>query len=114
VSGDIKTRISTLEAPYRREIWLDDMQFESGMRLLRCDDQGGPTLHATRSRRSNGRSVGPNHVELGTLRARGRLAMMPLPCISDAASAVDANGSPHPNPQAVGLPACRLRRVEIG
>jgi hypothetical protein len=40
--------------------------------------------------------------------------MMLLPCISDAASAVDANGSPHPNPQAVGLPACRLRRVEIG
>lgn len=40
--------------------------------------------------------------------------MMPLPCISDAASAVDANGPPRPNPQAAGLPACRLPRVEMG
>ncbi len=41
MSGDIKTRISTFEAPYRREVWLDDMRFESGMRLLRVTIKEG-------------------------------------------------------------------------
>jgi len=35
VSAESKTRIAALEAPYRREVWLDDVRFESGMRLLR-------------------------------------------------------------------------------
>jgi hypothetical protein len=41
VSAEIKTRIAALEAPYRREVWLDDMQFESGMRLLRVTIKEG-------------------------------------------------------------------------
>lgn len=41
MSGDIKTRISTIEAPYRREVWLDDVRFESGMRLLRLTIKEG-------------------------------------------------------------------------
>ena len=41
MSEEIKTRIATLEAPYRREVWLDDVQFESGMRLLRVTIKEG-------------------------------------------------------------------------
>jgi Family of unknown function (DUF6967) len=41
VSDEIKTRIATLVAPYRREVWLDDVQFESGMRLLRVTIKEG-------------------------------------------------------------------------
>jgi hypothetical protein len=41
VSEDSKTRIETIEAPYRREVWLDDVQFESGMRLLRVTIKEG-------------------------------------------------------------------------
>ena len=41
MSGDIKTRIGTIEAPYRREVWLDDVRFESGMRLLRVTIKEG-------------------------------------------------------------------------
>ena len=41
MSGDIKTRISTFEAPYRREVWLDEVRFESGMRLLRVTIKEG-------------------------------------------------------------------------
>lgn len=41
MSAEIKTRIAALEAPYRREVWLDDMQFESGMRLLRVTIKEG-------------------------------------------------------------------------
>jgi hypothetical protein len=41
VSGEIKTRIATIEAPYRREVWLDEVQFESGMRLLRVTIKEG-------------------------------------------------------------------------
>jgi hypothetical protein len=41
VSAEIKTRIATVEAPYRREVWLDDVQFESGMRLLRVTIKEG-------------------------------------------------------------------------
>jgi hypothetical protein len=41
VSAEIKTRIAALEAPYRREVWLDDVQFESGMRLLRVTIKEG-------------------------------------------------------------------------
>jgi hypothetical protein len=41
VSEEIKTRIATLEAPYRREIWLDEVLFESGMRLLRITIKEG-------------------------------------------------------------------------
>ncbi len=41
MSEEIKTRIATIEAPYRREVWLDDVQFESGMRLLRVTIKEG-------------------------------------------------------------------------
>jgi hypothetical protein len=41
VSEDIKTRIGMIEAPYRREVWLDDVRFESGMRLLRLTIKEG-------------------------------------------------------------------------
>ncbi len=41
MSEDIKTRLGTIEAPYRREVWLDDIRFESGMRLLRVTIKEG-------------------------------------------------------------------------
>lgn len=41
MSEEIKTRIGTIEAPYRREIWLDEVLFESGMRLLRVTIKEG-------------------------------------------------------------------------
>ena len=41
MSTEIKTRIATVEAPYRREVWLDDVRFESGMRLLRVTIKEG-------------------------------------------------------------------------
>ena len=41
MSAEIKMRIATVEAPYRREVWLDDVQFESGMRLLRVTIKEG-------------------------------------------------------------------------
>ncbi len=41
MSEETKTRIGTIEAPYRREVWLDDVQFESGMRLLRVTIKEG-------------------------------------------------------------------------
>jgi hypothetical protein len=41
VSAEIKTRVATIDAPYRREIWLDDLQFDSGMRLLRVTIKEG-------------------------------------------------------------------------
>ena len=41
MSGEKKTRIAAVEAPYRREIWLDDVEFESGMRLLRVTIKEG-------------------------------------------------------------------------
>jgi hypothetical protein len=41
VSAETKTRIATVVAPYRREVWLDDVQFESGMRLLRVTIKEG-------------------------------------------------------------------------
>ncbi len=41
MSEETKTRIATIEAPYRRAIWLDDVRFESGMRLLRVTIKEG-------------------------------------------------------------------------
>ena len=41
MSAEIKTRIATIDAPYRREVWLDDVRFESGMRLLRVTIKEG-------------------------------------------------------------------------
>ena len=41
MSAELKTRIATVEAPFRREVWLDDVQFESGMRLLRVTIKEG-------------------------------------------------------------------------
>lgn len=36
-----KTRIATIAAPYGREIWLTEVDFESGMRLLRVTIREG-------------------------------------------------------------------------
>ena len=41
MSADTKTRTATIEAPYRREVWLDEVLFESGMRLLRVTIKEG-------------------------------------------------------------------------
>lgn len=41
MSTEVKTRIAAIEAPYRREVWLDDVQFESGMQLLRVTIKEG-------------------------------------------------------------------------
>jgi hypothetical protein len=41
VSEEIKTRIGVIKAPYHREVWLDDVRFESGMRLLRVTIKEG-------------------------------------------------------------------------
>ena len=41
MSEEIKTRLATIVAPYRREVWLDAVQFESGMRLLRVTIKEG-------------------------------------------------------------------------
>ncbi len=37
----LKTRIDTIAAPYGREIWLTEVGFESGMRLLRVTIREG-------------------------------------------------------------------------
>ncbi len=37
----IKQRLETIEAPYKRLIWLDDVEFESGMKLLRVTIREG-------------------------------------------------------------------------
>jgi len=36
-----KARIGTIAAPYGREIWLSEVDFESGMRLLRVTIREG-------------------------------------------------------------------------
>ncbi len=36
-----KTRLDTIAAPYGREIWLTEVDFESGMRLLRITIREG-------------------------------------------------------------------------
>ena len=41
MSGETKTRISAFAAPYRREVWLDEVRFESGMKLLRVTIKEG-------------------------------------------------------------------------
>jgi hypothetical protein len=35
MTGETKERLATIAAPYHREVRLDDVRFESGMRLLR-------------------------------------------------------------------------------
>jgi hypothetical protein len=41
VTDEIRTRLSTIAAPYGREIRLEDVRFESGMRLLRVTIREG-------------------------------------------------------------------------
>lgn len=41
MSEETRTRIATIDAPYRRAVWLDDVRFESGMRLLRVTIKEG-------------------------------------------------------------------------
>jgi Family of unknown function (DUF6967) len=41
VSDSVKTRIATIAAPYGREIRLDDVAYESGMKLLRVTIREG-------------------------------------------------------------------------
>ena len=41
MDGETKERLETIVAPYGREIRLDDVRFESGMRLLRVTVREG-------------------------------------------------------------------------
>jgi hypothetical protein len=41
MQGETKERLDTLAAPYGREVRLDDVRFESGMRLLRVTIREG-------------------------------------------------------------------------
>lgn len=41
MTGEGKQRLETIEAPYGHEVRLDDVQFESGMRLLRVTIREG-------------------------------------------------------------------------
>ena len=40
MQGETKERLDSLTAPYGREVRLDDVRFESGMRLLRMIREG--------------------------------------------------------------------------
>jgi hypothetical protein len=46
MQGETKERLSTLTAPYGREVRLDDVRFESGMRLLRVTIREGMRITA--------------------------------------------------------------------
>jgi len=37
----LKTRLDTIAAPYGREVWLTEVDYESGMRLLRVTIREG-------------------------------------------------------------------------
>ena len=41
MSATVKTRLTTIEAPYGREIRLDDVAFDSGMKLMRVTIREG-------------------------------------------------------------------------
>lgn len=41
MSAETKARLATIEAPYRRKVTLDEVCFESGMRLLRVTIREG-------------------------------------------------------------------------
>ena len=41
MNGDTKTRLETIAAPYGREVRLEDVSFESGMRLMRVTIREG-------------------------------------------------------------------------
>lgn len=41
MSTEIRTRIAAIDAPYHREVWLDEVRFESGMQLLRVTIREG-------------------------------------------------------------------------
>jgi len=44
MTGETKERLETLTAPYGREVRLDDVRFESGMRLLRVTIREGTRI----------------------------------------------------------------------
>ena len=44
MNGETKERLETLTAPYGREVRLDDVRFESGMRLLRVTIREGSRI----------------------------------------------------------------------
>ncbi len=44
MDGETKERLETLSAPYGREVRLDDVRFESGMRLLRVTIREGKRI----------------------------------------------------------------------
>ncbi|MBT3072005.1 hypothetical protein KKP04_14170 [Rhodomicrobium sp. Az07] len=44
MQGETKERLETLSAPYGREVRLDDVRFESGMRLLRVTIREGTRI----------------------------------------------------------------------
>ncbi len=44
MEGETRERLETLSAPYGREVRLDDIRFESGMRLLRVTIREGKRI----------------------------------------------------------------------
>lgn len=38
---ETKERLAEIEAPYNRQVWLDDVKFDSGMQLLRVTIREG-------------------------------------------------------------------------
>ena len=44
MQGETRERLETLTAPYGREVRLDDVRFESGMRLLRVTIREGKRI----------------------------------------------------------------------
>ena len=42
--GEMKERLESLTAPYGREVRLDDVRFESGMRLFRVTNREGKRI----------------------------------------------------------------------
>ena len=44
MQGETKERLETLTAPYGREVRLDDVRFDSGMRLLRVTIREGSRI----------------------------------------------------------------------
>ncbi len=41
MADSVKTRLAEIEAPYGRRVWLDDVAYESGMKLLRVTIREG-------------------------------------------------------------------------
>ena len=70
VTNSVKTRLTTIAAPYGREVRLDDVAYPSGMRLLRVTIREGARDTRSGDRRGDGARVGGRNARLGQTRAR--------------------------------------------